>query len=96
MMEIYGTGYSQERALKMQLADYDEALEALKRGEGVFEAQNYRYYQTGTATVRDVRTAYQLAYAIDYTPYLVPVAVFSSEYKPEGEPADKFTAWFPC
>jgi len=79
----------------MPFADYGEALEALKRGEGVFEAQNYHHYQTGTATIQRVQTAYQLAYAIDYTPYLIPVAVFSGEYKPEGEPGDQFTALVP-
>ncbi|KJS73497.1 MAG: hypothetical protein JL56_10295 [Desulfotomaculum sp. BICA1-6] len=90
-----GTWYSEEQAIKMPFADYNEALEALRRGEGVFEAPSYRHYQTGTAMIQRVQTAYQLAYAIDYTPYLVPVAVFSGEYKPAGEPEGQFTALVP-
>lgn len=95
VIEAYGTWYADDLTFKMPLATYDEALEALERGEGVFEAPNYRHYQAGTATISDVQTAYQLAYAIDYTPYLVPVAVFTGQYRPEGGTAGEFTALVP-
>jgi hypothetical protein len=76
-----------------ELIDYKQALERLRRGEGMFEAPNFRYYTPGVASVERVELAYYLAYALDFTPYLIPVAVFYGEYAQEGGGPEEFTAY---
>ncbi|OPX83340.1 MAG: hypothetical protein A4E53_04681 [Pelotomaculum sp. PtaB.Bin104] len=88
-----GTWFERDGSEKVQLAGYEQALEALKRGEGVFEAKGYRPFTAGTAEIQQVYTAYQLAYSLDFTPYYVPVAVFQGEFTPEGGMKETFTAF---
>lgn len=93
IVEAYGTWYLKEEVVKARLENYEEALGALQRGEGVFEAKNFQPFQPGTAVVEGVQIAYQLAYAIDFTPYLVPAAVFQGKYTPQGGASEDFTAY---
>ncbi|MDD4169282.1 MAG: hypothetical protein PHD36_03325, partial [Desulfotomaculaceae bacterium] len=88
-----GTWFEQEGSEKVRLAGYEQALEALKRGEGVFEARGYQPFTAGTAEIQKTGAAYQLAYSLDFTPYYVPVAVFEGEFTPEGGTKENFTAF---
>ncbi|MDD3653481.1 MAG: hypothetical protein PHO01_04750 [Desulfotomaculaceae bacterium] len=88
-----GTWFEQDGSEKVRLAGYEQALEALKRGEGVFEARGYRPFTAGTAEIQKTGAAYQLAYSLDFTPYYVPVAVFEGEFTPEGGTKENFTAF---
>jgi hypothetical protein len=93
VMSATCTWYTPAESYDTDLRSYTEALEALKRGEGVFEARNFRLGGSGTAVVNNVEQAYRLAYTLDLDPYLVPVAVFTGSYTPEGGTADDFTAY---
>lgn len=86
------TWYTPAESYDTGLRSYTEALEALKRGEGIFEVRNFRLGSSGTAVVNNVEQAYRLAYTLDLDPYLVPVAVFTGSYTPEGGTAENFTA----
>ncbi|OPX83605.1 MAG: hypothetical protein A4E53_04553 [Pelotomaculum sp. PtaB.Bin104] len=88
-----GTWFEWDNSEKVQLSGYEQALEALKRGEGVFETKGYRPFTAGIAEIQKADTAYQLAYALDFTPYYVPVAVFQGEFTPEGGMKEPFTAF---
>lgn len=82
-----------ENSLEVPLASYDEAISALKRGEGSFEARNF--IGEGIALIENAQLAYQLAYTIDCNAYLVPSAVFYGKYtSPEGT-TENFTAYVP-
>lgn len=63
---------------EIPLADFDEAVEALNRGEGRLDVKRY-YGEESIAYIEDVEIGYQLAYGIDYTPYLVPTCMFSGK-----------------
>jgi len=81
----YGNWYPVEDSFASGLIRYEEALERLRRGEGLFEARGG--YNPGAAVIETVELAYRLAFALDHTPYLVPVAVFRGEFAPDqGEP----------
>lgn len=95
VIQATGNWYTGAEEVKVKARDYQAALKALQRGEGVFEAGNFQPFSPGVAVVERVETAYQLAYAIDYTPYLVPVAVFKGSHTPEGGSAGEFTAYVP-
>lgn len=88
-----GTWFARDGIEKVQLTGYAQALEALKRGEGVFEAKGYRPFTAGTAEIQKADAAYQLAYSLDFTPYYVPVAVFQGKFTPEGGTKETFTAF---
>ena len=92
VVQATGTWYTGAEEVKVKTRDYAQALKALQRGEGVFEAGNFQPFSPAVAVVERVETAYQLAYAIDYTPYLVPVAVFKGKHTPEGGSPQEFTA----
>lgn len=78
---------------EIPLADYDEAIESLNRGEGRFDAKEY-FGEKGVAFIQDVEIGYQLAYSIDYTPYLVPIGIFSGKLTSQGT-TKSFTAYIP-
>ncbi|ACA58905.1 hypothetical protein [Candidatus Desulforudis audaxviator] len=81
----YGNWYPVEDSFAAGLIGYEEALERLRRGEGLFEAHGG--FNPGVAVIGTVEPAYRLAFALDHTPYLVPVAVFRGEFTPDqGEP----------
>lgn len=84
-----GAWYAEQGSMTVPVIDYEEALDRLRRGEGVFERHPYA---SGVATVHGVDLAYRLAYALDFTPYLVPVAVFHGEFTPEGGESADFKA----
>lgn len=81
---------------EIPLADFDEAVEALNRGEGRLDVKRY-YGEESIAYIEDVEIGYQLAYGIDYTPYLVPTCMFSGKLVSQEEPSDitDFTAYIP-
>jgi hypothetical protein len=83
-----------EDSLEVPLASYDEAISALKRGEGSFEAKNFMYGE-GIALIEKAEVAYQLAYTIDCTAYLVPSAVFYGKYTSNEGTTENFTAYVP-
>ncbi len=78
---------------EIPLADYDEAIEALNRGEGRFDAKEY-FGEKAVAFIQDVEIGYQLAYSIDYTSYLVPISIFSGKLTSQETTKD-FTAYIP-
>ena len=78
---------------EIPLADYAEAIEALNRGEGRLDVQRY-WGEKGVASIKDVEIGHQLAYGIDYTPYLVPTCIFSGKLISQGTTQD-FTASIP-
>ncbi|MBE0467505.1 MAG: hypothetical protein IBX71_09840 [Candidatus Desulforudis sp.] len=82
-----GNWYPIEDSFSARLIGYEEALERLRRGEGMFEA--HADFVPGTAVIRTVEQSYRLAYTLDRTPYLVPVAVFRGDFAPDqGSPRD--------
>ena len=93
VMSATATWYTPGESYNTGLQSYNEALEALKHGEGVFEARNFRLGGSGTAVVNNVVQGYRLAYTLDLEPYLAPVAVFTGSYTPEGGAADDFSAY---
>ncbi|MGI6588559.1 MAG: hypothetical protein ACOX2N_07305 [Peptococcia bacterium] len=78
---------------EIPLADYVEAIEALNRGEGRLDVKRY-WGEKGVASIEDVEIGHQLAYGIDYTPYLVPTCIFSGKLTLQGSTQD-FTASIP-
>lgn len=78
---------------EIPLANYDEAIEALNRGEGRLDVKRY-WGEKGVASIEDVDIGYQLAYSIDYTPYLVPTCIFSGKLTSQGT-TQSFTAYIP-
>ncbi|HHY05755.1 MAG TPA: hypothetical protein GX532_02100 [Clostridia bacterium] len=78
---------------EIPLADYAEAIEALNRGEGRLDVKRY-WGEKGVASIEAVEIAHQLAYGIDYTPYLVPTCIFSGKLTLQGSTQD-FTASLP-
>lgn len=87
-----GGWYEAAGSLTLPIISYADALVALQRGEGEFQSAAWQPLDAGHAKVEQASLAYQVAYALDYTPYLVPVAVFSGQYSARGETAD-FTAY---
>ncbi|MDD2211650.1 MAG: hypothetical protein PHV56_01525 [Clostridia bacterium] len=78
---------------EIPLADYTEAIEALNRGEGRFNVKRY-WGEKGVASIEDVEIGHQLAYGIDYTPYLVPTCIFAGKFTSQ-ETTQDFTASIP-
>ena len=84
--EAGGEWPAEARRLTVALVSLDAALAALKQGEGELrvrgESGGFVYRPSeGVASVERVELGYQLAYGLDYTPYLAPVAVFSGSYR---------------
>ncbi len=77
----------------LPIVDYAQAFEVLQRGEGEFVSSAFYPLVAGQAEVEQASMAYQLAYALDDTPYLVPVAVFGGQYEAEGGTQAKFVAY---
>ncbi len=88
-----GLWYTEKEVLAAPLIDFNAALKALQRGEGVFTGSQTKYPVPGKAVVEQVKMAYQLSYGLDYTPYLIPVAVFTGSFTPQGEKEEGFTAY---
>ncbi len=88
-----GGWYESEASMLLPVTSFREAFAALKRGEGEFIAQGFSSYSAGDAVVTGVKLGYQLAYTLDYTPYLVPVAVFEGDITPEGRDTVPFMAY---
>lgn len=82
-----------EASLDLPVGSYRQALQALQQGQGEFAAAGFTPYGSGTARITGASLGYQLAYALDYTPYLVPVAVFSGEYQPNSGQLSQFSAY---
>lgn len=82
-----------EETSEIPLTDYNEAIEALNRGEGRLDIKKY-FGEKGVASIEDVEIGYQLAYSIDYTSYLVPVCIFSGKFISQETTKD-FTANIP-
>lgn len=82
-----------KKTTEIPLADYDEAIEALNRGEGRLDVKRY-FGEEGVAHIEDAEMGYQLAYGIDYTPYLVPTCIFSGNLTSQGT-TKSFTAYMP-
>jgi hypothetical protein len=78
---------------EIPLVDYDEAIEALNRGEGRLDVQR-DLGEKGVASIEDVDIGYQLYYGIDYTPYLVPTCIFSGKFTSQGT-IQSFSAYIP-
>jgi hypothetical protein len=89
----YGAWYREESSFNLPISTYRQALQALQNGEGDFNAPGFSPYDGGTAEIKQAHLGYQLAYSLDYTPYLVPVAVFSGDYRPEQGIGGQFTAY---
>lgn len=91
-----GIWFSKKESIPVSLIDFEAALKALQRGEGIFSCSSSKYdigqLVAGQAVVEDVKMAYQLSYGLDYTPYLIPVADFSGSFSPEGGKPESFTA----
>lgn len=90
-----GKWYQAEETFSLPVLDWDAAVDALKNGEGEFICAGFTPYDSGTALVSGARTGYQLAFALDYTPYYVPVLVFTGEYQGEKGESGSFTAYVP-
>ncbi len=95
VVDAGGVWYAEISWLEARLTGYEAALEALRAGEGEFLARGFQPLQQGVARVAKVGMGYQMAYGLDYTPYLIPVALFSGEYRPEGGQAVPFQAYAP-
>ena len=78
--------------VSLPLADFEQALDALARGEGSFEVANYQPFEQGRAVVTEAEQGYQLVYSLDKAPYLIPVAIFRGQHV-VGESRADFTAW---
>jgi hypothetical protein len=78
---------------EISLANYAEAIEVLNRGEGRFNVKRY-WGEKGVASIESVDMGYQLAYGIDYTPYLVPTCIFAGKFTSQ-ETTQDFTASLP-
>lgn len=78
--------------VSLPVADFEQALDALARGEGSFEAVNYQPLEPGRAVVTEAEQGYQLVYPLDDAPYLIPVAIFRGQHV-VGESTADFTAW---
>lgn len=88
-----GVWYTPREEWTAPLTDFNTALKALQRGEGVFTGSQTRYAVPGQAVVEKAQLAYQLSYGLDYTPYLIPVAVFTGSFTPQGGAKESFTAY---
>jgi hypothetical protein len=80
------------KEIELPLADFEQALDALARGEGSFEVADYRPFEQGRAVVTEAEQGYQLVYPLDDAPYLIPVAIFRGQHV-VGESTADFTAW---
>ncbi len=88
-----GGWYAEAGSFTLPIISYEDALAALQRGEGEFESAAWQPLDAGHAKVEQASLAYQVAYSLDYTPYLVPVAVFRGEYSPARGGAADFVAY---
>jgi len=88
-----GAWYEDVGESSLPIIDYAQALEALRRGEGEFVSSAFYPLVAGQAKVEQASMAYQLAFALDDTPYLVPVAVFGGQYVAEGGAQAEFVAY---
>ncbi len=89
VVDAGGASYAEAERMEAGLVSLNAAIDALNRGEGEFLAHGFG----GNAVIKKVELGYQLAYGLDYTPYLVPVAVFSGDYSAEGRPVEPFEAY---
>lgn len=89
VVDAGGTWYEENDRLEADLVSLEDAIDALRRGEGEFLAHG----SGGTAVIKKAELGYQLAYGLDFVPYLVPVAVFSGDYRAEGQPVEPFQAY---
>ena len=94
ILYVYWNFPTPDSSFEIPFASYEEALTALERGEGVFEAVNFTPKVQGSALIKQAEVAYQLAYSVDHTPYLVPSAVFYGEYTSEHT-TENFKAYVP-
>lgn len=88
-----GGWYAEAGSFTLPITSFDAALAALKRGEGELESAAWQPLDVGHAKIEQASLAYQVAYSLDYTPYLVPVAVFRGEYTSARGGAADFVAY---
>lgn len=84
---------STEDDVLLPIIGFEQAMQALQHGEGELNSPGFTSYQEGSAVIQRVELGYQLAFGLDYTPYLVPVAAFYGELTPEGRDAVTFSAY---
>ena len=95
VLHVYGAWYQPQDIVSLPVMDWQTAIDALRNGEGELEAAGFSPYNTGQVQINAASIGYQVAYALDYTPYYVPVAVFTGQYQGEkGEPSP-CTAYVP-
>lgn len=93
IVDVEGGWYAVAGSFALPITSYEDALAALQRGEGEFESPAFQPLETGNAKVQQASLAYQTAYSLDYTPYLVPVAVFRGQYASASGSTADFVAY---
>jgi hypothetical protein len=84
IINVQGCWYEPEEEFGLPVSSYLEAFQALQSGAGELVTQGLASYAPAEAEVTAVSLGYQLAYTLNFQPYLIPVAVFAGELTPEG------------
>jgi len=89
----HGGWYQDAGSVIVPVVDYRQALQALESGAGELICRGFGSYEPAEATITQASWGYQLAFTLDFTPYLVPVAIFEGDLTPIGEAARPFLAY---